>query len=142
VLVLAEKAESIDGSGAWFHAENLEVEVPSVVRLNRMVRTDRCRELRISRRGIFARDSHRCQYCGNRAETLDHVVPRSRGGPHTWENVVAACRMCNVHKADKLLLDTRLELSRAPASPRRLSWVTVMVEQVPDAWRPWLPAAA
>jgi 5-methylcytosine-specific restriction endonuclease McrA len=142
VLVLAEKADAIDGSGAWFHAERLEVEVPSVVRLRAVVRTDRCRELRISRRGVFARDSHSCQYCGDRAETLDHVVPRSRGGSHSWENVVAACRPCNVRKADQLLPDTRLVLRRPPAPPRRMSWVTVMVEQVPDAWRPWLPAAA
>ena len=142
VLVLAEKADAIDGSGAWFHAERTAVEVPSVVRLRSVVWAERCRELRISRRGVFARDSNRCQYCGDRAETLDHVVPRSRGGAHTWENVVAACRPCNVRKADRLLPDTRLVLRRPPAPPRRLSWVTVMVEQVPDAWRPWLPAAA
>ena len=100
------------------------------------------RELSISRRGVLARDEHRCQYCGARAETLDHVVPRSRGGGHTWDNVVAACRPCNVHKADRLLPDTRLELRRPPVVPRRTAWVTVLVEQVPEAWRPWLPAAA
>lgn len=142
VLVLAEKADALDGSGAWFHAECLEVEVPSVLRLRTVVKTDRRRELNISRRGVFARDGHRCQYCGARAETLDHVVPRSRGGGHTWENVVAACRPCNVHKADRLLPETRLVLSQAPTEPRRLSWVTITVGQVPDAWRPWLPAAA
>ena len=142
VLVLAEKAESIDGSGDWFHAERLQLEVPSVLRLRTVVRTERHRELTISRRGVFARDEHRCQYCGDRAETLDHVIPRSRGGSHSWSNVVAACRPCNVHKADRLLPDTRMVLHRAPAAPRRLSWVTVMIGQVPDAWRPWLPDAA
>jgi len=142
VLVLAEKADSLDGSGQWFHAERLALEVPSVIRLRTVVRVDRHRELSISRRGVLARDEHRCQYCGARAETLDHVVPRSRGGGHTWDNVVAACRPCNVHKADRLLPDTRLELRRPPVVPRRTAWVTVLVEQVPEAWRPWLPAAA
>ena len=142
VLVLAEKADSLDGSGQWFHAERLALEVPSVIRLRTVVRVDRHRELSISRRGVLARDEHRCQYCGARAETLDHVVPRSRGGGHTWDNVVAACRPCNVHKADRLLPDTRLELRRPPVVPRRTAWVTVLVEQVPHAWRPWLPAAA
>jgi 5-methylcytosine-specific restriction endonuclease McrA len=142
VLVLADKADPLDGSGQWFHAERLALEVPSVIRLRTVVRVDRHRELSISRRGVFARDGHRCQYCGDRAETLDHVVPRSRGGGHTWENVVAACRPCNVHKADRLLPDTRLELRRAPVVPRRTAWVSVLVEQVPEAWRPWLPAAA
>jgi 5-methylcytosine-specific restriction endonuclease McrA len=142
VLVLADKADSLDGSGQWFHAERLALEVPSVIRLRTLVRVDRHRELSISRRGVFARDGHRCQYCGDKAETLDHVVPRSRGGGHTWENVVAACRPCNVHKADRLLPDTRLELRRAPGVPRRTAWVSVLVDQVPEAWRPWLPAAA
>jgi len=142
VLVIAHKAEPLEGTGAWLHAERLQVEVPSVVRLRALVRVDRRHELAISRRGVFARDEHRCQYCGARAETLDHVVPKSRGGTHTWENVVAACRPCNVRKADRLLGEVRLTLHRPPTQPRRLSWVAVAVGQVPDAWRPWLPAAA
>lgn len=142
VLVLAEKADPLDGSGDWLRAERLALEVPSVLRLRTMVTVTRGRDLPISRRGVFLRDEHRCQYCGDRAETLDHVVPRSRGGTHTWENVVAACRPCNVGKADRLLPETRLVLDRAPARPRRLSWVTDTVGQVPDQWRPWLPVAA
>jgi 5-methylcytosine-specific restriction endonuclease McrA len=142
VLVLAAKADPLEGTGAWLHAERLSLEVPSVIRLRAVVRVDRRRDMAISRRGVFARDEHRCQYCGARAETLDHVVPRSRGGGHTWENVVAACRPCNVRKADRLLDESRFTLCRPPSTPRRLSWVTVAVGQVPDAWRPWLPAAA
>lgn len=142
VLVLAERADPLDGSGQWFHAERLAVEVPAVVRLRTVVRVERSREIAISRRGVLARDGHRCQYCGARAETLDHVVPRSRGGAHTWENVVAACRRCNVHKADRLLDETRLRLARPPARPRHGSWFTVTAGPVPDQWRPWLPVAA
>lgn len=142
VLVLDRKAEALDGSGRWFHAERTAVEVPSVVRLRTMVAVNRSRELAISRRGVFARDAGTCQYCGDRAETLDHVVPRSRGGLHSWDNVVAACRPCNVHKADRLLSETHLCLVRTPSVPRRLSWVSVAVGHVPDQWRPWLPAAA
>ncbi|MBA3281043.1 MAG: HNH endonuclease [Acidimicrobiia bacterium] len=142
VLVLGHKAEALEGSGLWLHAERLALEMPSVIRLRNMVRVTRQRDLPISRRGVFLRDEHRCQYCGSRAETLDHVVPRSRGGMHCWENVVAACRPCNVGKADRLLPETRLELGRPPMQPRRLSWVTVAVGQVPDQWRPWLPHAA
>lgn len=142
VLVLAERAEPLAGSGAWLHAERLALEVPAVVRLRTMVKVGRARALPISRRGVFLRDEHQCQYCGDRAETLDHVVPRSRGGTHCWENVVAACRPCNVAKADRLVAETRFRLHREPAVPRRLSWVTVTVGQVPDQWRPWLAYAA
>lgn len=142
VLVLAEKADALEGTGVLLHAERLSLEVPSVVRLRAVVRIDRRREVAISRRGVFARDDHACQYCGARAETLDHVVPRSRGGTHTWENVVAACRPCNVRKADRLLAELRLTLGRPPLRPRRATWLIVAVGPVPDAWRPWLPAAA
>lgn len=142
ILVLSDKAEALAGSGCWLHAERLALEVPAVVRLQAMVKVTRARELPISRRGVFLRDDHRCQYCDGRAETLDHVVPRSRGGSHTWENVVAACRLCNVVKADRLLAETRLVLGRAPVVPRRLSWVTVAMDEVPDQWRPWLALVA
>ncbi|QXC62282.1 HNH endonuclease [Aquihabitans sp. G128] len=142
VLVLADKADALDGSGLWLHAERLALEVPSVIRLRSVVKVSRSRDLPISRRGVFLRDEHRCQYCGDKAETLDHVVPKSRGGQHCWENVVAACRPCNVDKADRLLPETRFSLRRPPTQPRRLSWVTVAVGQVPDQWRPWLPIAA
>lgn len=142
VLVLDQKADPLDGSGQWFHAERTAVEVPSVVRLRSMVVVDRARELTISRRGVFVRDGSTCQYCGDRAETIDHVIPRSRGGTHCWENVVAACRPCNVRKADRLLSETRLRLVRSPVVPRRMSWVSLAVVHVPDQWRPWLPAAA
>lgn len=142
VLVLGEKADAVAGSGLWLHAERLALEMPSVIRLRSVVKVTRSRELPISRRGVFLRDEHRCQYCGDRAETLDHVVPRSRGGLHAWENVVAACRPCNVRKADRLLPETRFALGRQPVQPRRLSWVTVAMGQVPDQWRPWLFHAA
>lgn len=142
VLVLADKADAVEGTGAWLHAERIELEVPSVIRLRSLIRVSRDRDLKLSRRGVLVRDGFRCQYCGERAETIDHVVPRSRGGTHTWENLVAACRGCNVRKADRLLHDTRLKLCRQPSQPRCLTWLTVSVGHVPDAWRPWLPAVA
>lgn len=142
VLLLDRKADALDGSGEWFHAERTQVEVPSVLRLRAMVTVDRSRDLSISRRGVFVRDAATCQYCGDKAETLDHVVPRSRGGLHSWDNVVAACRPCNVRKADRLLAETRLRLTRHPAIPRRMSWVSVAVAHVPPQWQPWLPAVA
>ena len=67
---------------------------------------------------MFARDGHRCQYCGAAAENIDHVVPRSRGGTHTWENVVAACRPCNTRKEDRLLHESGLELRGKPSAPK------------------------
>src|SRR3546814_17581468 len=85
-----------------------------------------------------------CQYCGAAAESIDHVVPRSRGGQHEWENVVAACRACNVRKRDRLLVDTTMVLRCRPAAPTELSWVVVAVGSVPQQWesslRPGTPS--
>jgi len=142
ILVLADKADILDVSGQVLHSERTTIPLPSVIRLRYFVRVPYHRNVALSRRGVFARDGHSCQYCGNRAETLDHVVPRSRGGSHTWDNVVAACRPCNVGKADRLLHETRFALRVAPVAPRQLSWVLVSVGRVPPAWKPYLPRVA
>jgi 5-methylcytosine-specific restriction endonuclease McrA len=86
----------------------------------------------LSRRAVFARDGHRCQYCSRPAENLDHVVPRSRGGSHSWENVVAACRACNARKENRLLEET---------DPHATLWVVASVGSIDPAWAPYLPAA-
>ena len=142
ILVLAEKADILDLSGQVLHSERTTLPLPSVIRLRYFVRVPYHRNVALSRRGVFARDGHSCQYCGNRAETLDHVVPRSRGGLHTWDNVVAACRRCNVGKADRLLHETRFSLRVPPVAPRQLSWVLVSVGRVPSAWEPYLARVA
>ena len=95
VLVLKDKAEIVHRNGAEFRSERRNVPVPSVIRLVHFVRVPFRATAPLSRRAVFARDHHRCQYCGSNAENLDHVVPRSRGGTHSWDNVVASCRGCN-----------------------------------------------
>ena len=92
---------------------------------------------------MFVRDGHRCQYCGANAENIDHIVPRSRGGEHVWENVVAACRPCNTRKEDRLLHEVGFVLRRKPMAPRELTWVIVAVGTVHPHWEPYLqPGAA
>ncbi len=138
VLVLDHKAEMLQGTGDAVHSERLTVAVPSVVRLRQFVKVPFRRRAPLNRRGIFARDGHRCQYCGAVAESIDHVHPRSKGGEHSWENVVAACRPCNVRKRDRLLQETSMVLRRPPVAPRELSWVVVAVGTVPEQWVPYL----
>src|ERR687890_185054 len=98
VLVLGEKADLLHASGDEVHSERLTVPVPSVIRLRYVVKVPFVRRAALNRRAVFARDGSRCQYCTAPAESIDHVVPRSRGGEHVWENVVAACRPCNTAK--------------------------------------------
>lgn len=141
VLVLTERAEIVHEGDDVLHSEHLVLPVPSVVRLRTLVKVPYQRHLSVSRRGVLARDAHRCQYCGSKAETIDHVVPRSRGGGHSWDNVVAACRPCNLRKADRPLRDCGLKLRITPGPPRRTLWVTTAVDAVPALWEPYLHAA-
>src|SRR3989337_290024 len=92
VLVLKEKAEVLATDGVVFRSERMEMAGPSVVGLTYYVRVPFRRQAPLPRRAVFARDGWTCQYCGSAAENMDHVIPRSRGGQHVWENVVAACR--------------------------------------------------
>jgi 5-methylcytosine-specific restriction endonuclease McrA len=142
VLVLGEKAESVHDSDLVFHSEHMSVSVPSVVRLRYHVKVPFRRRAALSRGGVFVRDEGRCQYCGGRAESIDHVVPRSRGGEHTWENVVACCRACNTHKRDRLLEHTSMRLRRRPVAPPASTWIAATVGQVPAEWEAYLQTGA
>lgn len=137
-LVLSSRVELVHATGRCVHSERLALEEPSVVRLSRYVQVPRARHRAPNRRGVFARDLHCCQYCGSDAETVDHVVPRSRGGRHEWNNVVAACRRCNGAKRDRLLHETTMRLRTRPGLPPPRAWIEVAAGTVPDSWTPYL----
>ena len=144
VLMLTGKAECVQAAleGA-FHSESLTVVTPSVMRLSRYVRVPYRRPVPMTRAGVLRRDGRRCAYCPRRADTIDHVVPRSRGGAHSWENCVAACRTCNSRKADRLLEELGWGLRVKPSAPHRAPGgiMVLAVEPLP-AWEPWLGVAA
>jgi 5-methylcytosine-specific restriction endonuclease McrA len=117
VLVIKDKAEVVASNGMIFRSEHLELEAPSVVRLRHFVKVPFRTRAPLTRRAVFARDAWSCQYCGATAENLDHVIPRSRGGEHIWENVVAACRRCNAKKESHLLSEAGMRLARQPFAP-------------------------
>jgi 5-methylcytosine-specific restriction endonuclease McrA len=142
VLVLKDKAEVVARNGAELHSERLVMAVPSVIRLTHYVRVPFRNRVPLSRRAVFARDRHRCQYCSRAAENIDHVVPRSRGGQHTWENVVASCRACNAAKTDRLLTETELALHRPPVAPHAALWLVATAGSIDPEWEPWLPDAS
>src|SRR3954452_10341135 len=115
ILVLSAKAVCVtDGEGV-LHSVRDVWQIPSVVRLTRYVRVPYRTHIGMSRRAIFARDGNRCAYCRGPAETIDHVLPRSRGGPHAWDNVVAACARCNHSKGDKTPAEMGWRLHAVPA---------------------------
>jgi 5-methylcytosine-specific restriction endonuclease McrA len=127
---IAASSNWVETRGSFVRSTNSRFAMPEVIRL---VRYDRIphREVAFTRHNVFARDRHRCSYCGRKKPTeqldLDHVLPRSRGGPHEWTNVVTSCRPCNLKKADKLPDEAGMPLKIRPDKPR---W-TLMGSLVP-----------
>jgi 5-methylcytosine-specific restriction endonuclease McrA len=118
VLVLREKADVVASNGMVFRSERIRMAAPSVVKLRYFVRVPYRAGAALTRRAVFARDDWQCQYCGAAAENVDHVIPKSRGGQHVWENVVASCRRCNSRKENRAPQDVGLKLRRHPFVPR------------------------
>ena len=142
VLVLTSKAVVLESGERAVHSERLTVSEPVVIRLTRYVRVPYRSRAPLSRQGVLARDGHRCQYCGASAETLDHVTPRSRGGRHVWENLVAACRRCNHTKADRTLDELGWSLRTTPAAPRGVQRILLGHGRADPAWARYVEEAA
>ena len=138
ILVLAGKAVAVESGQDELHSERLTLLVPVVVRLTRFVKVPYRPHVPLTRRAVFARDGGRCVYCGNAATSLDHVIPRSRGGQHNWENVVSACGRCNHEKADRDISTLGWRLRRAPREPTGVAWRVLGTGRCDPAWARWL----
>ena len=105
----------------WVYTPGLVLMVPRIVRLLEYDRV-RIQTVKLTRRNIYCRDSNTCQYCGRKCRTkelnIDHVIPKSKGGNETWENLVCACIDCNIRKGNKLLRETGMRLIRRPVRPK------------------------
>ncbi|MGY0497190.1 HNH endonuclease [Nocardia sp. FBN12] len=124
VLLICAKADAVhdDPEGPVLHSAGSQVAIPSVIRLRTYVRVPYRARVPMTRAALMHRDHYRCGYCGGKAETIDHVIPRSRGGEHSWENCVASCAPCNHRKADKMLADLGWHLRHPLVSPKGPHW--------------------
>jgi 5-methylcytosine-specific restriction endonuclease McrA len=143
VLVLEGKASplAIDDDHPVLSAAG-EWDRPSVILLRRYVRVPTGRAVPVSRRGVLRRDQQRCAYCAASASTIDHVMPRSRGGADSWENLVACCLRCNNVKGDRTPQEMMWELRLVPAPPHGSSWTVRGVDKSDPRWEPYLALAA
>ena len=138
VLVYRGKAEVLEDAAERIHGVDRAFPLPSVIRLSSYVRRPRPR-VRLTRREVFSRDRHRCQYCGVAGAdlTIDHVRPRHRGGRHEWDNLVAACRRCNHRKAGRTPREANMRLLRDPVRP--VATPRSMFGHYLDRYREWRP---
>ena len=145
VLVLKQRAEMLEHASSPLRAERMSMPRPVVIRLVTYVRIPRdAHRRKITRRAVFARDRWTCQYCGHERSslTVDHVVPRSKGGGSGWDNIVTCCAPCNRRKGDRLPLQANMTLRRAPGAPSSTVFIHVAAPTIPAAWERYLGAAA
>lgn len=138
VLMHKGKAEMIENGSGFLRSERFRTEIPSVIKLSYYVNVPYRRRNSITKRAVFMRDNNICQYCGAAAENIDHVVPRSRGGAHEWENVVASCKKCNSKKENRALKETGLTLSRRPKVPSGYIWILLAAGEPNPTWNRYI----
>ncbi len=141
VLLDGGKAEVLEHALGEMRSPTRAFQRPSVIRLVYLIKRPRPR-VRLTRREIFIRDHYACQYCGlkTRDLTLDHIIPRHRGGKHTWENLVSACRPCNHRKGGKAVEEARMALRRPPHEPKANSFYLFgQYLEGHDGWNKFIP---
>jgi len=141
-LLYLGKAHMVERDSKVFRSERMRVIMPTVVRLNHHVRRP-TPVLRVSRKAIFARDEHVCQYCGARnvALTIDHVTPKDRGGTSDWSNLVCCCTKCNNIKGNRSPEESGMRLRRRPFRPKYIPYISYtkfVAAATNPVWRPYL----
>ena len=139
LLILDENADVVLDSDVVVRSQYVNFNLPSVIRLRRYVNVPRSRSIPLTTRTVVARDGGICAYCEQHDPmmTMDHIVPRAQGGPHTWENVVAACRPCNHRKADRTPEQAKMPLMHNPSRPRG-AHARLLLYSVDPNWAPFL----
>lgn len=136
------KADFKEPEEDWVRSVNFELQVPRVIRLLSYDRLPK-QQVRFNRRNLFARDGNRCQYCGQRFPTselsLDHVIPKSRGGEATWENIVCSCVRCNIRKGGRTPTEAHMKLIKPPVRPKRSPLLTIKLGNPKyESWKTFL----
>ena len=139
ILIHLRKAELVEAlPNRFLRSPSVAFPWPSIVRLKMYVRVP-YRRIMLSRKNVLRRDRFRCQYCGRRDHlTVDHVLPKSRGGKDSWRNLVAACTDCNNRKGNRTPEEANMPLRRKPFRPSHVMFIRDYVGTVDEAWKPYL----
>ena len=139
VMLFLDKVDSILDTSCKVHSEKIYIKLPSVVKLKSYIFVKR-KDISLTRKNIFYRDNNTCQYCGksNVQLTLDHVVPKQKGGRDTWKNLVTSCNRCNSKKANSYIDDVGMRLINEPVKPHYLLYLQKYASSEYANWRPYL----
>ena len=139
ILSFTDKVEVLERYLDEIRSINLSIYIPSVIRLKDYVKLNQ-KKIPLSRKNILKRDNHICQYCNSKSKfmTIDHIIPKDKGGRDSWENLVAACVPCNTKKGNKLLKDIDMILLKKPKAPSFLFNIQSELSNSQDSWKPYL----
>lgn len=140
ILIVLEKAEVVIADDSkLLRSQKCEFQFPSVIRLKSYVKLP-YKKIVLNRRNILKRDKHKCAYCGrsDRPLTVDHIVPRSRGGTDSWENLITACLNCNNRKGDRTPRESEMNMLFEPYRPNYILFIKNMMGRISDTWKPYL----
>ncbi len=140
-LIWLGKAEIIERRSGFVRSPNTKFPIPSIVRLFIPINRPKFK-IQLTKKNILKRDRYICQYCGNidSIMTVDHIVPRSRGGAFKWENLVCACKKCNNLKGDRTLKEVKMTLIRQPREPNYFIFALNKITIYEESWRPYIIA--
>lgn len=138
IMVFLERATIVETDGTYLHSQWKALEVPSVIKLKEFARIPFTRKVPVTRRAVLHRDNFTCGYCGGKADTIDHIIPRAQGGMHTWRNVVAACKACNGRKGAKTPTEAGMPLNIKPFEPAGTTALVVVIGTLDPAWEQYL----
>ncbi len=146
VMVLSGRAEQIECDGYVVRSPSMSLQVPTVIRVLNLVKRKTRKSVSFSKKNILRRDNFMCQYCSERNYplTVDHIIPKSRGGKTTWTNVVVACKPCNMRKGNRTTREANMRLGKAPSRPK-FNFHQIVVPVGPpshvESWMKYLPKA-
>ena len=139
ILLFLEKAHSVEQFDVEIHSVSASIKMPAVIRLFTYIKLPR-NNIVLTRKNILKRDSLACQYCGNKSLplTVDHIIPKVRGGVDSWENLTTACVICNNKKGNRTPREARMKLLSKPRVPNRITFIQRFVKTPAKEWRPYL----
>jgi 5-methylcytosine-specific restriction endonuclease McrA len=138
-LLFAGKAEAVHSQERLVCSTSFEMRMPSIIRMLYYIKRP-LQRVALTKKNVLIRDDHICQYCGERDRimTVDHVIPKSRGGSSTWENLVCSCMHCNNRKNNRTPQEANLSLRRKPRQPKYIPWIQIKRNTLPDEWGKFL----
>ncbi len=138
-LKYLEKVEVVETYQEEVHSPSVTEKLPSIIKLKNFIRYNSM-DVVLTRNNILLRDNYTCKYCGSKSVslTIDHIIPRERGGSNNWDNLVAACQDCNIKKGNRTPEEANMILLKQPIKPNRIHYFQQFIRQDQSSWRPYL----